>query len=52
MEIPHRPLGATGVAVSALGLGGYHTTTANSEREGIRIVHGAIDAGVTFMDHA
>ena len=52
MEIPHRPLGATGVAVSALGLGGYHIAMANSEREGIRIVHGAIDAGVTFMDNA
>jgi predicted aldo/keto reductase-like oxidoreductase len=52
MEIPHRPLGATGVAVSALGLGGYHIAMASSEREGIRIVHAAIDAGVTFMDNA
>jgi aryl-alcohol dehydrogenase-like predicted oxidoreductase len=52
MEIPHRPLGGTGVAVSALGLGGYHIAMASSEREGIRIVHAAIDAGVTFMDNA
>ena len=52
MEIPHRPLGATGEAVSALGLGGYHIAMASSEREGIRIVHAAIDAGVTFMDNA
>jgi aryl-alcohol dehydrogenase-like predicted oxidoreductase len=52
MEIPRRPLGATGVAVSALGLGGYHVAMASSEREGIRIVHAAIDAGVTFMDNA
>jgi uncharacterized protein len=52
MEIPQRPLGETGVLVSALGLGGYHVAMASSEREGIRIVHAAIDAGVTFMDNA
>ena len=52
MEIPQRPLGASGVLVSALGLGGYHLAMAGSEREGIRIVHAAIDAGVTFMDNA
>jgi aryl-alcohol dehydrogenase-like predicted oxidoreductase len=52
MEIPQRPLGATGVYVSALGLGGYHIAMASSDREGIRIVHAAIDAGVTFMDNA
>ena len=52
MQIPHRPLGTTGVQVSALGLGGYHIAMAGSEREGIRIVHAAIDAGVTFMDNA
>jgi len=52
MQIPHRPLGTTGVHVSALGLGGYHIAMASSEREGIRIAHAAIDAGVTFMDNA
>jgi uncharacterized protein len=52
MQIPQRPLGATGVLVSALGLGGYHVAMASSEREGVRIVHAAIDAGVTFMDNA
>jgi predicted aldo/keto reductase-like oxidoreductase len=52
MEIPQRPLADTGVLVSALGLGGYHVAMASSEREGIRIVHAAIDAGVTFMDNA
>ena len=52
MEIPQRPLGETGALVSALGLGGYHLAMAGSEREGIRIVHAAIDAGVTFMDNA
>jgi aryl-alcohol dehydrogenase-like predicted oxidoreductase len=35
-----------------MGLGGYHLAMAGSEREGIRIVHAAIDAGITFMDNA
>jgi aryl-alcohol dehydrogenase-like predicted oxidoreductase len=51
-DIPLRPLGATGVMVSALGLGGYHLGKITSEREAIRLVHAAIDAGITFMDNA
>ena len=51
-EIPRRPLGRTGVSVSAIGLGGYHLGTVKSERTAVRIVHEAIDAGVTFMDNA
>ena len=50
--IPRRALGATGEDVSALGLGGYHVGKMTSEREAIRLVHAAIDAGVTFMDNA
>ena len=48
----YRPVGTSGVVVSALGLGGFHLPMASSEREAVRIVHGAIDAGVTFMDCA
>lgn len=51
-EIPRRPLGATGDMVSALGLGGYHIGRMKNERDALRIVHAAIDAGVTFMDNA
>ena len=51
-EIPLRPLGATGVMVSALGLGGYHIGKIKNQRDAIRIVHAAIDAGITFMDNA
>jgi aryl-alcohol dehydrogenase-like predicted oxidoreductase len=40
------------VSVSVLGLGGYHLGEVTSVRESIRIVHAAIDAGVTFMDNA
>jgi aryl-alcohol dehydrogenase-like predicted oxidoreductase len=51
-DIPLRPLGATGVMVSALGLGGYHLGKMKAEREVVRLVHAAIDAGITFMDNA
>ncbi len=51
-EIPRRPLGRTGAEVSALALGGSHVGEAKSEREGVRIVREAVDAGLTFMDNA
>lgn len=51
-DIPCRALGRTGEAVSALGMGGYHLGQIGSEREAISLVHGAIDAGITFMDNA
>jgi predicted aldo/keto reductase-like oxidoreductase len=38
--------------VSALGLGGYHLGDVGTERECLRIVHEAVDAGITFMDNA
>jgi predicted aldo/keto reductase-like oxidoreductase len=50
--IPRRALGSTGEYVSAIGLGGYHLGLVDTEREATRIVHAAIDAGVTFMDNA
>ncbi|HYH85208.1 MAG TPA: aldo/keto reductase [Pyrinomonadaceae bacterium] len=51
-EIPRRRLGRTGVEVSALALGGYHIALVKTEREAIRIVQEAIDAGLSFMDNA
>jgi aryl-alcohol dehydrogenase-like predicted oxidoreductase len=51
MAIPTRPFGKTGEQVSLLGLGGAHVGSP-SEAEGIRIVHEAIDAGITFLDNA
>ncbi|MDZ7639299.1 MAG: aldo/keto reductase [Bryobacterales bacterium] len=50
--IPTRPLGKTGVRVSVLGLGGHHQARPKEESESFRIVHAAIDAGITFMDNA
>ncbi len=53
MAVPLRAFGRhTDVSVSALGLGGYHLGAVRSVRESIRIVHAAIDAGVTFLDNA
>jgi aryl-alcohol dehydrogenase-like predicted oxidoreductase len=51
-EIPRRPLGRTGATVSALGLGGYHLGLVKSDRTAVRIVHEAVDGGITFMDNA
>ena len=50
--IPKRPFGRVAETVSALALGGYHLGSIGTQREAIRIVHGAIDAGITFMDNA
>ncbi len=51
-SIPERPFGRTGVQVSAIGLGGYHLGLLSRASEAVRIVHEAIDAGITFMDNA
>jgi uncharacterized protein len=51
-EIPRRPLGRTGVEVSALSLGGYHLGLVGDDDEAVRLTHEAIDAGITFLDNA
>ncbi len=50
--IPRRRFGRHAEEVSALALGGYHIGSVSTEREATRIVHEAIDAGLTFMDNA
>ena len=51
-EMPYRTLGSTKERVSAVGLGGWHLglKTVN-EQLSIRIVRGAIDRGINFMDN-
>jgi aryl-alcohol dehydrogenase-like predicted oxidoreductase len=49
--IPQRPLGRSGVQVSALGLGGHHLGDLKTVDEAIRLVHEAVDAGITFYDN-
>ena len=51
-EIPRRKFGRHDEYVSALALGGYHLGSVSTAREAMRIVHTAIDAGLTFMDNA
>src|ERR1700750_2957119 len=51
-EVPKRPLGRTGLQVSAMGIGGYHLGSAGSDEEAIQIVNEALAAGVNFFDCA
>jgi aryl-alcohol dehydrogenase-like predicted oxidoreductase len=50
--VPRRALGKTGVEVSVLCFGGAHWGRMQSESEAVRVLHEAIDAGITFMDNA
>jgi uncharacterized protein len=50
--IPQRQLGHTGVAVSIIGVGGYHLGSAEDQRQAQQIVDQAIDAGINFFDNA
>jgi aryl-alcohol dehydrogenase-like predicted oxidoreductase len=50
--IPIRALGKTGIQVSALCFGGAHWGRNEDEAEAIRILHEAVDAGITFFDNA
>jgi predicted aldo/keto reductase-like oxidoreductase len=52
--LPKRPLGKTGVDVSILCLGGWHIGQASrddGEAAAIRLMHQAIDNGLTFFDN-
>jgi len=49
--IPQREI-APGVAVSAIGFGGYHLGLIRDESEAIRLLQAAIDAGIAFLDNA
>ena len=52
VQVPTRPFGRTGIPVSILALGGWHLGLPKTERESTRLVHAALDAGITFMDNA
>ena len=51
-EIPLRPLGRTGVDVTAIGIGGYHLGLIADENEAVQLLQAAIDEGITFLDNA
>jgi aryl-alcohol dehydrogenase-like predicted oxidoreductase len=52
LQVPTRPFGRTGIPVSILALGGWHLGLPKTERESTRLVHAAMDGGITFMDNA
>jgi predicted aldo/keto reductase-like oxidoreductase len=52
-DMLYRELGSTGQQVSAIGMGGYHIGKSGlSEADSIRLIHAAIDRGITFMDNS
>lgn len=51
-DIPRRPFGRHADLVSALGLGGYHVGLVGTEAEAIKLIHMALEAGITFLDNA
>jgi len=52
-SMPRRVLGRTGERVSAIGLGGWHLGLKQvDEKLATRIVHAAVDGGISFMDNS
>jgi aryl-alcohol dehydrogenase-like predicted oxidoreductase len=51
-DMKYRTLGRTGEKVSVIGLGGHHIGRQKDEKESIKIIRSAIDAGITFMDNS
>ncbi|MGK7393586.1 MAG: aldo/keto reductase [Candidatus Cyclobacteriaceae bacterium M3_2C_046] len=49
--IPTRPLGNTGERVSIIGLGGWDVVANKSDQEGVKLMHEALDNGITFWDN-
>lgn len=50
--IPLRKFGRSDEMVSALALGGAHVGGMGNQRDAIKLIHAAIDSGVTFLDNA
>ncbi len=50
--MPMRVLGRTGVRVSIVGIGGWHIGAVPDKKEAVRIMHAAIDEGISFFDNA
>jgi uncharacterized protein len=52
-EMLYRPLGTTGVEVSAIGMGGSHLGLATVDEDmAIRLIHEGLDRGINFLDNA
>lgn len=46
-----RRLGRSGIAVSAIGVGGHHIGIPKEEAVGIQIIRSAVDRGINFLDN-
>ena len=52
-EMIYRKLGTTGETVSAIGLGGSHIGKPKlTEADSIKLIHEALDRGITFLDNS
>ncbi len=51
-NVPRRPLGKTGIQISALGVGGFHLGSTKDQKEANELVAQALDAGINFFDNA
>lgn len=52
MEMPHRPLGPSGLEVSRLSLGSWRTFERIGDERGLTVMRAARDAGINFLDDA
>src|SRR5262249_19508234 len=50
-DMIYRELGSTKEEVSLIGLGGHHIGRQKDEKDSIKIIRSAIDAGINFMDN-
>jgi aryl-alcohol dehydrogenase-like predicted oxidoreductase len=50
-DMRYRQLGSTKEEVSLIGLGGHHIGRQKDQKDSIKIIRAAIDAGVNFMDN-
>jgi aryl-alcohol dehydrogenase-like predicted oxidoreductase len=50
--VEHRPLGRSGIEVSALSLGSWRTYERIPREQGLAVMRAARDAGITFLDDA
>jgi len=51
-ELPHRPLGASGIQVSCMALGSWRTYERMSREDGIAVMRAAREHGIDFLDDA
>jgi aryl-alcohol dehydrogenase-like predicted oxidoreductase len=51
-ELPHRPLGNSGIEVSCMSLGSWRTYERMSREDGLAVMRAARDSGIDFLDDA